>query len=277
MSRWTDFRNRLVKWLLDAIGWNNPGRGAEIPAEDAAPEPPADAAPWSLCVKASCWNGRNASRRYMNMLSPKMPELTFREYALELAELGCDHCHLFLMNLGDGEYAGYDCSEKAAADLARSRLAYLRGCGFGVVLWLVADDSEALAQKLFADPAKHVSAFVNAGLFAMASCIVLGLEMDEYGTAAQWKKVAAEVAKVWPWPVGVHHTAGKRTYAALGSVVFDQLDPSCTVADIKRSVREITASGREAFGFEYRRGPDRAAAQAALDAGAHGCGNWSDK
>lgn len=109
-----------------------------------------------------------------------------------------------------------------------------------------------------------------------ASCVVLGLEMDEYGSASDWKKVADALSKRYGGPVGVHHTAGKRTYAALGSVVFDQLDPSCTVADIKRSVREIIASGREAFGFEYRRGPDRAAAQAALDAGAHGCGNWKE-
>ena len=32
---------------------------------------------WKDCVHASCWDGSNAQRRMMNILSPKMSDETF--------------------------------------------------------------------------------------------------------------------------------------------------------------------------------------------------------
>ena len=55
---------------------------------------------------------------------------------------------------------------------------------------------------------------------------------------------------------------------------MDQLDPSCSTSDISKSVKALRSKGYEVCGFEYSRGPDKAKAQAALDAGAFGCGNW---
>ena len=35
---------------------------------------------WDKCTKASCWNGKNAEQRMMNMLSPHMPDVIFNNY-----------------------------------------------------------------------------------------------------------------------------------------------------------------------------------------------------
>lgn len=102
---------------------------------------------WERCVHASCWSGRNASKRMMNMLSPAMPEKVFRERVAWMLKRGCDTVHWFVANKGDGEYAGYCIYgtdwdwevDKPTVKLFRSRIAYARKRGLGVVLWLNAE------------------------------------------------------------------------------------------------------------------------------------------
>ena len=43
----------------------------------------------------------------MNVLSPKMPEATFRDYVGWMRGQGANTAHVFLINKGDGEYSGY--------------------------------------------------------------------------------------------------------------------------------------------------------------------------
>lgn len=229
------------------------------------------------CRRASCWDGANASRRMMNMLSPHFPDAKFREYLAWMQNRGCDAAHVFLINKGDGEGAGYNCAtDPAAAWTAKKRIEKIRDAGLAVVPWIVADDSGAWARDLFANADARVEQLRKAGLFDEASYIVLGLEMDEYGNAQNWNRVAVALRARWRGKIGVHHTSGNSfPFAGLGDIVLGQLEPrEANAATIADQIRKIRALGKQAVGFEYERHADRAKAQAALDAGAIGCGNW---
>lgn len=229
---------------------------------------------------ASCWDGENASHRMMNILSPKMTDAKFEERVAWMAGRGCNTVHVFLINKGDGEASGYNCAtDESAAKLARARMATLRQRGLCVVPWIIADDSKAWAEDLFAHAGERVGALAAAGLFDGAGAVVLGLEMDEPGSfpggEKGWPKVREALRGVWQGPVGVHHCSGNSfKHASLGDIVFGQLGEGCSESAIKGQIKAIKATGKTAFGFEYSRTPDRERAQWALDAGASGVGNW---
>ena len=235
----------------------------------------ASARPWRDCRYSSNWNGSNASKRMMNMVSPKFSDAKFQKYLEWQISVGCDHVHLLLVNEGDGEGAGYDAlTDSSARKTALQRVAKIRARGLGVVAWIVADDSDGYRKKIFADPAKYANGLKD--YMPYLSYIVLGLEMDEgEGSAAKWKALRDAIKKAgWDGPFATHHTSGKSTHAGLGTIVMDQLDPSCTTSDIKSSVKALRAKGYEVNGFEYSRGPDASKAKAAIEAGAFGVGNW---
>ena len=223
----------------------------------------------------------------MNVLSPRMDDATFRKRLAFMTGRGCDTAHVFLVNQGDGEAAGYSpwgtgrapssaACDKAAVAHMKSRIAALRGAGLAVVVWLVADDSDAWAKALFRNAAGAMSAIRKSGLLDEASYVVLGLEMDEYGTKTQWTALRDALRKAgYAGKIGVHHTGGKAAFASLGDIVLDQLDPKeATESAIAKSVKALKAKGKTVVGFEYARGPDRDKANAALKAGAFAVGNW---
>ncbi len=261
---------------------DGPGADVESESSSSATSAHADAGepsalPWAKCTRASCWDGNNAEKRCMNMLSPKFPDKKFGDYLAWTIGRGCDHLHVFLINEGDGEGSGYDCCTDARANaLALERIKIIRSKGLGVVLWVIADDSPNYRPRLFANPAKYAKGARN--LLPYASAIVVGLEMDEGKPAPsvdQWKSVRSAFRSFADVPFGVHHTSGNEfKYASLGDFICGQLDPSASVSDIKKQIAAIRAKGKEAVGFEYERKPNRAKAQAALDAGAHAVGNW---
>ena len=294
---------RLAKWAAERNAAAGAARGAEAsggtaastdaggmgvpasPSSDAgvsdplagasSENPPTSSKPWRECRKSSNWDGANASRRMMNAVSPKFSDAKFRKYLDWQVSLGCDHVHLLLVNQGDGEGSGYDCLADAGhRAVALSRVREIRSRGLGVVAWVVADDSNGYLRNIFADPKKYAQSL--ADFFPHLSYIVLGLEMDEgEGSSAKWKALRDAVRDAgWTGPFATHHTSGKYGHAGLGEIVCDQLGPECTASQIKSSVKSLRRKGFEVCGFEYSRGPDRAKAQAALDAGAFGCGNW---
>ena len=226
------------------------------------------------CKYASCWDGSNAQKRMMNILSPAFSDGKFKEYVKWMKSRGCNTAHVFLLNQGDGEGAGYDAV--ANAKLTIDRIKYLRKEGFAFVPWIIADDSSAYAKNLFKDPEGYVKKAADAGIFDYASYIVLGLEMNEYGSAKDWNNLCVAVRKHCPKKkIGVHHVSSSYTYAGLGDIVLDQMDPkSATPAKVAAQINKIKSLGKEAVGFEYARQPNRPLAQAALDSGAIGVGNW---
>lgn len=280
MSRWTDLRDRAVRWLLGLVGYyeeSEPNLGhvditPPVSAVDAPPASPVSSA-YQLGL-ASCWNGTNASERMMNVLSPRMSEAKFKARLDFMLERGCDTAHVFLVNGGDGECAGYRAWKEDDRKTMLKRVVALRKAGLAVVPWIVADDSRADARVLFANADRLVGEM--AEFLKGAPYVVLGLEMDEgKTTTAQWQAVRDAVRKYYDGPIGVHHTSGNEfRFAGLGDIILGQLEEGCTEAQIKTQIKAIRAKGKRAVGFEYSRGADRKRARAALDAGAEGCGNW---
>lgn len=270
MSFFSRLRKRFIAWVCRKLGL------AEAVAQVKDPG----------VYRASCWAGDRAEARMMNMLSPLMPEHTFQARLEWMKARGCNTAHLILVNQQDGEAAGYSpwgvgcgplpcpCEADTVA-LMRSRILALRRSGFAVIPWLVTDDSKRWARALFADPERIVRELHDAGLIEDSSpMVVLGLEMDEYGSYGEWSRVASALRSVYKGRVGVHHTSGRLHFADLGDVVLGQLPPDCNSKQIALQIHHIREMGKEAIGFEYSRHADREKAQTALGAGAIGCGNW---
>lgn len=299
MSRWTEIRDRAVRWLLGQIGYYDCGpedTNAVPPADGAGntpPETPAGnprddawdapaatppASPASSAYPlgiASCWHGTNASERMMNILSPRMPDDVFGKRLAFMKGKGCTVAHVFLANQGDGEYAGYAAWNDSDREKMLKRWRTIRDAGLVPVPWVVADDSNAYRDKLFADAEKLVGKM--ATFLASPPYVVIGLEMDEDKnvTADQWRKVRDAVRKHYKGPLGVHHCSGNEfKFASLGDIILGQLNPGCTESQVKSQIAAIKSKGKRAVGFEYARGPSRKLCLAALAAGAEGVGNW---
>ena len=267
---------KLARWIARQNAAADAAREAEQPAPPPAVQPPGASAGASSSAPlglASCWDGPNASRRMMNILSPKMSDAKFKEYVAWMVARGCTAAHVILANGGDGECAGYAAWRDADFHPMLRRFNEIAHAGLRPVPWIITDDSAAYIKELFAKPAECVgklAAFIDS-----APYVVLGLEMDEAGGAANWAAVRDAVRKRTKAPIGVHHTSGNEfKFAAIGDIILGQLDPGCTESQVKAQIARIRALGKRAVGFEYARGPARKLAQAALDAGAEGCGNW---
>lgn len=299
MSKWTEIRDRAVRWLLEQIGYYaSPEAANPVPpiADGASETPPAAAdnpldsayagagdypaaVPWDKCRYSSNWDN-GAAKRLMNILSPKFDDKKFGDYLAWIVAQGCDHCHVIFVNGADGEGSGYDCLTNASTrELALKRIKVIRGKGLGVVGWIVADDSDSDRKKIFSNPAKYAEGLKP--FLPYLSYVVIGLEMDEklggeQIPIAKWKALRDAVKSAgWTGKFGTHHTSGKYPYASLGEIVCDQLDPSCTTSQVKSSVKALRGKGYAVCGFEYSRDPDRSRSQAALDAGAFSVGNWA--
>ena len=259
--------------------WDGPSEDYEAPDVQEIHNEAYGSLAWDKCRYSSNWDN-GAAKRMMNILSPKFDDKKFGDYLGWMIGKGCDHCHVLLVNGADGEGAGYDCLTNASTrELALKRVKTIRGKGLGVVGWIVTDDSDSYRKKIFSNPAKYAEGLKP--FFPYLSYVVLGLEMDEKLDGEQipvgkWKALRDAVKNAgWGGKIGTHHTSGKSTYASLGEIVCDQLDPSCTTSQIKSSVKALRDKGYAVCGFEYSRNPDKSKSQAALDAGAFSVGNWA--
>lgn len=233
-------------------------------------------APLDKCVHASLW-ADGASKRMMNILSPKMPDDVFEQRVQWMEKRGCDWVALFLANQGDGEYAGYKGWDAAAAPVMLRRIQNLRKRGFGIVPFVVADDSPDIIKELLADPVGKVAALKAAGLFDLASAVCIGLEMDEEeGADSGWKALAKALSDALPGiPLATHHASTSCKYRDLGSIVMIQLHPdNASESSIRSEIAKIAAWGKRPWVFEIARQEDRDLCKAALAAGAEAVGNW---
>lgn len=266
---------KLARWVEKQNAEAEAARAAEESTPSgvqpsASPAPSLDRFPLGL---ASCWNGSNASKRHMNLLSPKMSDSRAGEYIAWMKAKGCTVAHLILANGGDGESAGYAAWNDSDRPKMLARLRAVREAGLAPVPWLITDDSSALLKELFGRPGALIPAM--AEFFDDVPYVVLGLEMDEGGNSAQWSSVRAALRRVFSGPIGVHHTSGNSfKFAGLGDIILGQLKPGCSTAQVKAQIIAILQLGKRAVGFEYSRGPDRSLCIAALEAGAEGVGNW---
>jgi hypothetical protein len=244
---------------------------------------PAGVPAWDACTRASCWNGSNAQQRMMNVLSPAFTEAKFAQYRDWMLSVGCNTAHVFLSNKADGEGGGYCIYgtswtwEINAAFCAtfRARIADLRANGLAVVVWLFADDSSAWNKEAKKNFPNYCADLKAQGLFDQASIVVAGLELDEYYGSPDVSALVNAIRKVWPGKVGTHQTSGRYEFAALADVVFYQVSPGKTAAQIKAEAQKVVkATGKPVCFFELDRQPNRALCDAAFSGGAFAVGNW---
>lgn len=237
------------------------------------------------CQLASCWTGRNASKRMMNILSPKMPTSKFNEYVHWMrATRGCTTAHVILCNQGDGEYAGYtpfgsgwgSAVNPAVCQTMISRMAAIRAYGMAVVPWCVTDDSPSFTGRTTAEWKTAITQFKAAGLFDVASYAVLGLELNEYWGKAKVQELATHLQATTMLWVGVHQTSNRYDYAPYCNIFLWQTEPgqraSAITAKVGQVVRAISPT--PVVAFELDRKENRSLCNAAFAGGAIAVGNW---
>lgn len=275
-AEWKKIETRWKAWWAEF-------KRKHIVADDPNDPAPASVSGWPTPSRASCWDGKNASKRHMNTLSPAFSDEQAADRFQWAADRGCNAVHLFIANQGDGEGAGYSIyggaptlgsPDSGAVERMARRLRAARGKGLSVALWLLADDSSKWNAALLAAPERYAADIKRSGLLDYADCVVLGLELDEYAKKPQVETLAAAVRGVWSGPVGTHHTSGKAPFAGLGDLLFWQMEPGQSADAVKRSVAAAKAFGKPVVAFELARSPARDLCEAAFAAGAVGCGNW---
>ena len=259
---------KIWNWILEILGIRE-----KVPS-------------WDKATLSSNWNGSNAQERMMNILSPNMSDARFNERVSFMKSRRVNTAHVFVTNKADGECAGYSPFgmnfrsykvDKAFTDVMTKRLKKLRENGWAVVLWMMADDSNDWAKDVASSPAKaeaYMKAVRGLGWFDMASTVVVGLEMNEYWSGSQAAVMTSALRKFYKGKVGVHHTSGKTTFAAIGDILFYQVDPGRSAAQIKAATRQAVKAGKPVNFFELQRNPNRELCQAAMSAGAFAVGNW---
>lgn len=238
---------------------------------------------WDKATLASCWSGSNAGMRNMNILAPGMSDATFKERIKWMKGRGCNTAHVFLSNQGDGQYAGY-CPygtgwtwkvDEAVCKMMRQRIRALRRARLAVVVWLFADDSSAWNAEASKNFVKYLSDCKDQGLLALASSLVVGLELNEYFNSSQVRVLVEVARRFYKGKIGTHQTSGRSDFAAHADLCFYQVSPGKDEAAIASETRRVRAAvGKPLNFFELERHEDRELAQAALSNGAYGVGNW---
>jgi len=239
---------------------------------------------WDKCTRSSNWTGKNAAKRMMNILSPHMPDKVFEDRLAFMKGRGCDTVNLFVSNKADGEYAGYSIYGSAITwkinkdytSKMEARIKRLYKEGFGIVLWLMADDDCGWNKTLSGNFSAYVNDIKSLGWFDYASTVVLGLELDEYWTANQVTAGMVALRKAYSGKTGVHMTSGKWDWVQVADILFYQTSPGKSASQIESETRNVVAKckGKPVCFFEMERNENRDLCEAAFRGGAFSVGNW---
>lgn len=237
---------------------------------------------WEECKKSSNWTGKNASKRIMNILSPNMSDGTFNDRFNFAKGRGVDHFNLFITNQKDGEAAGYSIYgpnfaqskgiDKNSCKIMEKRIDKILDEGFGVVLWMTADDT-AWNKTMNFD--KLCSDVKKLGWFDKASAVVVGLECNEYWNASQVNNYCKILRNYSKKKVGVHQTSDRIDFMKFGDLAYLQINPGASTTKIQSFVKNAkAATGKPVCMFEMERAEDRNRCNAAFAAGAWSVGNY---
>ena len=242
---------------------------------------------WDKCTLSSNWHGNNANMRIMNILSPNMSDQAFNDRVNWAKSRGVNYFNLFLVNKADGEYAkyspfgpnfisNYGNIDKASTDIMTKRIKKLYDEKFGIVLWIVSDDSNDWCKKIASNPQPLIDAIDKLGWFKYASIVVLGLEMDEYWNGSNVSAVYNATRTKWSGMIGTHHTSGKYSFAGYGDIVFYQVNPGTATGTIISQCKNVGAkTGKKIVAFEIERQEARDKCDQILkSSAAYSVGNW---
>ena len=245
------------------------------------------AKPWDQCTKSSNWFGENAEERIMNILSPHMDSDDFKErYDDSCGRDGIDHFNLFVCNQGDGEYSGYSIYgngvsgsiNKQYCDTMLSRIRYIRNHGYGIILWLMADNSETWNEDLYKKWNQYCKDLKSKGFFSYASVVVVGLEINEWWNDPAKTNYCCNVLRNhYSGKIGVHTTSGVYSrYFSKADIPFLQINPGSSDSAIEDLIQNAKNANpkKPIYMFEMERHPDNDRCGVAFDAGAYAVGNW---
>ena len=158
------------------------------------------------------------------------------------------------------------------------RLDHLNSRGLRPIMWLMADDSPSLAALPLSTHKAHNAEMVRR-LDSKVDGYVIGLEVDEYWTAAQTNELIQALKKHTNKPIGVHLTpATPLAYATHADVLYLQTGFGLTQEQFREKVRAtLSATSKPVIVSEYSLQSDTANARAlgdiACEEGAIGTGN----
>ena len=157
------------------------------------------------------------------------------------------------------------------------RLDHLNSRGLRPIMWLMADDSPDLASKPLSVHKAHNAEMVRR-FDDKVDAYVIGLEVDEYWSAAQVQQMVADLKTRTGKPVGVHLTPGvKPAYYQGADVIFLQTGFDLNEAQFRARVNEALALGKPVVVSEYHMDSSSTLAKRfgdiACEMGAIGTGN----
>lgn len=157
------------------------------------------------------------------------------------------------------------------------RLDHLNNRGLRPVMWLMADDSPNLASKPLSYHKSHNAEMVRR-FDNKVDGYVIGLEVDEYWSAAQVREMVADLKAKTNKPVGVHLSPGvKPGYFDNADIIYLQTGFGLNEAQFRARVNEALTLGKPVVVAEYHMDSSSTVAKRygdiACEMGAVGTGN----
>ena len=240
---------------------------------------------WNKATLASCWDGSNAQKRMMNILSPHFSDGKVKDYIKWQKERGANTTHIILSNNADGEGGGYSIYgnsiswqvDKNWVKMAKKRIDMCRKAKLAVVLWLITDDDKGWNKQIAGNANQYLKDLSDNGLLKEASTIVLGLELDEYfnrsGDEKYVENLMNATKKYYKGKIGTHHLNNSTRFVHYGDILFYQVGVNRSLNTIANDTKQALRFGKPVNFFELSRHADKERSQVALDNGAFAVGN----
>ena len=189
----------------------------------------------------------NDLRNWMSLsyLSVNVDDAWRRRVENALINQGDTHIYIYSQNGDDG--IG-NVSPQSDWEL---RLDHLNSRGLRPVMWLMADDSPNLASKPLSYHKSHNSEMVSR-FDNKVDGYVIGLEVDEYWSAAQVREMVADLKTKTNKPVGVHLSPGiKLAYLENADIIYLQTGFNLNESQFRAKVTEALSIGKPVIVSEY--------------------------
>lgn len=266
------------------------------------PEPPDIPSGGGLEGMTKSCNWRNSAKtRMMNLLSPNCSTSEFDSRLSKMKSDGCDFVNFFICNNKDTsnqspdsnfkEYSIYGSNldwtiDNTYVNHFKTKInRVVNTYGMKVALWLAADDDGDWNEKLANKWSTYVNDLHTCGVLQNVSCLVVGLEADEYWSSSQvnshlgkLKELREAHSDIYKWSLGVHETGNEYSFGRLSNceVFFFQTNVNYSTSEMKSKVKECVdaLSPKPVCAFELDWDPNKTKCNAAFEAGAVSVGNW---
>ena len=208
---------------------------------------------YSLIAQSDIYGSRasfllhNDLRNWMSLsyLSVNVDDAWRRRVENALINQGDTHIYIYSQNGDDG------IGNVSPQSDWEVRLDHLNSRGLRPVLWLMADDSPNLASKPLSYHKSHNSEMVRR-FDDKVDGYVIGLEVDEYWSAAQVREMVADLKAKTNKPVGVHLSPGiKPEYLDNADIIYLQTGFNLNESQFRAKVTEALSLGKPVIVSEY--------------------------